>query len=57
MSDDSKRDDETPPKVIAALRKYVKPKLVSEKIFESAAGCSKTDPTGFACSRAPAGGS
>lgn len=59
MSDDGKK---TPVEEIAAVaekakRAYVKPALVSEKIFESAAACGKADPSQFICKSVMRGGS
>jgi hypothetical protein len=48
---------ERPPVVDALLpetsRKlpYVKPAIVTEKLFEAAAGCGKVNPTSFTCAR------
>jgi hypothetical protein len=55
------RDDEGGPiarEVPRVLkRKYVKPALITEAIFEAAAGCGKADPSQFQCSRVPREGS
>jgi hypothetical protein len=38
-------------------RKYIRPAVLTEKLFEAMAGCGKNDPASFTCERVPRDGS